>query len=238
MIRLAILLSGFGTTAGAILTACQKGTLIGIQPVVIISNRPEAQGLLKAKSFNIPIAVVNPKQLLEILRSYKADIVSQNGWLPLTPPDVIAAYKGKIINQHPGPLDPGYSDFGGKGMYGKRVTAARIAYAWMSKGDYWTEATTHIVTAEYDKGQIIRTEKLSIPVVVNNITSRKIIDTTNEIAAKLLPLEHKNVLITLQEYVKNRKFSTLPRKKRLIPQANFEYAIKAKKLAAELFPKG
>jgi phosphoribosylglycinamide formyltransferase 1 len=245
MIRLAILISGSGTTASAVLKACREGKLKGMETAIVISSRSDALGLAKAKSYNVPTIVINPKELLPILRTHRIDVISQNGWLPLTPPEVIDTYEGKIINQHPGPLDPGYLDFGGKGMFGKRVIAARMAYAWMIGRDYWTEATTHHVTAEYDKGQLVRTEKLSIPTVARLLTlpqlrdsSQKLIDATNRVAAALLPLEHTNVIASLQTFAQNRSFSTFRRTERLVSPENSDVVTIAKKLAAELFPKG
>ncbi len=42
-----------------------------------------------------------------------------------------ACRRGRIINQHPEPLDPSRDDFGGKGMYGAWVSCARLIYEYL-----------------------------------------------------------------------------------------------------------
>ncbi len=255
MIRLAILISGSGTTAQAVIKVWKKGNLNGIEPVVILASRPDAGGLVIAKDEGIATAIVSPNDyrspsgfgdaMLNVLQKHRVDIVSQNGWLPLTPQSVIEAYKGKIINQHPGPLDPGRLDFGGKGMYGRRVTAARLAYTWISGSDFWTEATTHHVTEEFDEGKIIRIERLIFPSPPPQMTlaqlqnnPRPFIETTNRVAASLLLLEHQNVVATLKAYGKDGKFPVFQRDTPLLNIGDKPVLDQAKKLAIKLFPTG
>lgn len=234
-VRVALLISGGGTTAEAVISACQRGFLKGIDPVVVISSRADAPGIMRAKKLRIPTLVAGADALLRILQLFRVNVVSQNGWLPLTPPSVIRQYKGNIINQHPGPLDTGRPDFGGKGMYGKRVICARIAYAWLTGCDFWTEATTHIVTTEFDTGPAIRRVRMSIPL---SASRRGIIRATNEVAAKLLPIEHANVIATLQMFAARKKLPELRRRMPLILAKNINILLQAKRLAIELFPKG
>jgi phosphoribosylglycinamide formyltransferase 1 len=254
MSRLAILISGSGTTAEAVIRASRSGKLANLKPVVLISNIPEATGLAKAKALGVDIMVVERKgktmtqfsnDLLHALEKSGADLVSQNGWLPLTPPPVITAFKGRIINQHPGPLDPGKADFGGKGMYGRRVTAARIAYAWITGEDHWTEATTHHVTEEFDKGGVIRTEILKMPSPSHLMTIKQLkdkpddlIQETMETTKKLLPLEHVNVIETLSEFAKHGKFPTMKRSTPLVHDRRKGILDEVKELAIAVFPNG
>ncbi len=254
MIKLAILLSGSGTTACSILTAIAENRLTSIKPVVVISSRPEAAGLEKTRVFDIPTVVVTRREfesseefgktLSEALLKFDAELVSQNGWLVLTPANVIAQYKGKIINQHPGPLDPPNSDFGGRGMYGARVVAARLIYCMLTDSDWWTEATTHLVDIEYDKGTIIRIEKLDLAefrqsLSLDEIRKNKdeIIEKVSQIQQKLLPLEHANVITTLQSFV-DHNVPNYQRVSQLIPPNNVEALNTAKELAIKLFPHG
>lgn len=254
-VRVALLISGGGTTAEAVIQACQSGKLKDIDPVVIISSRSDVLGITRAKKLGIPTRVVVPKKfkttrafgkrLLQILQSFRVDVVSQNGWLPLTPIEVIKKYKGKIINQHPGPLDPGRMDFGGKGMYGKRVTCARLAYAWMKGANFWTEATTHMVTEEYDKGVVVKSKKVLLPKVTKPLSfqllrrsTKKLIHGTNTAAQLLLSKEHANVIATLQLFVSRASLPKLHRKKPLINKKDEHLVELAKQLAIELFPKG
>lgn len=140
--RLASLISGGGTTMQEIVKACQSGK-IPMDIACVISSNPTAGGIEKARRLGIPdkdIIIVDQNdfrgsdkkvdpesfglKILKELRDRGVTIVTQNGWMPLTPPHVIDEYKNTIFNQHPGPLP----DFGGQGMYGRRVHAARLLY--------------------------------------------------------------------------------------------------------------
>ena len=124
-IRFAMLISGSGTTAEAVLKAWRNGEIDSMLPVAVIASRSDALGIEKARALGVPTFVADNSILLPLLRQLRVDVGFQNGWLPLTPALMVRAYKGRIINQHPGPLDPaGPVDFGGHGMYGARVTAA------------------------------------------------------------------------------------------------------------------
>jgi phosphoribosylglycinamide formyltransferase-1 len=247
--RLAILISGSGTTAKSIIEACQEGRLKNVEPAIVISSKNDAPGIEKAKSLGIETRVVSPKdysnsiafgeKLLEIFREFKVDFISQNGWLPLTPVNVVKEYQGRIINQHPGPLDPGRKlDFGGKGMYGKRVTCARIVYAFLTKEkNPWTEATVHFVNEEYDKGDLLRIEKMNFPPLFGKFDENLILVKTLELQEKLLPLEHENVINALKKIVEG-KAKGFRRKRPLIPKKNEKILLKAKEIAIKLFPYG
>ena len=237
----------------AIVRAVHTGTLKGIEPVVVISSRADAGGLEKARRLGIKTLVISPRQfadrdafgtaLLKACHSARAELISKNGWLPLTPNSVVKGYAERIINQHPGPLDPGSGhDFGGKGMYGKRVLCARIAYSWLSGKDYWTEATTHIVTENYDEGHIIRAAKFSLP--RNHFSeselsqqTRLLRTTTETLQAQLFPLEYKTVIATLQDLA-NGVTRTFTRKRRLIPPKKYAILDTVKQLAIKIFPYG
>lgn len=259
-LKIALLISGGGTTASAVIEAYQKGELTGITPVGVISSRPDALGIAKAKALGIETFVVERRlynspelfgeEILRILRLLHVDLVSQNGWLPLTPDNVIEAYNGMIVNQHPGPLDPGrLIDFGGKGMYGARVVCACVAYAWLTGNDFTTEATTHFVAPKlgFDKGDLIRVTKMQIPRRITPVTiadlqldasiQQDLCKETKDTQKILLPLEHENVIETLRLFAQ-RKVKGFRRPEPLIPSEYEMHAINAKKIAIQLFPDG
>jgi phosphoribosylglycinamide formyltransferase-1 len=257
-LRTAFLVSGGGTTAEAVIQAIRQGRLKGINPVAVIGSRPNLGGVAKAKALDIPTYVVSKKQypgqktfghaLLTKLRLLGVDLVSQNGWLVKTPAEVVEAFSGMIINQHPGPLDPPHPDFGGKGMYGARVTAARLWYlsktALNAADQAYTEATTHHVTTEYDQGPLIQTSILALSSVFD--TSRLaqlatdyqlLIETTLKVQQALLPMEHANVIATLQTFADGTP-TQHSREARLIPTTRQEDLELAKTIAISLFPQG
>ena len=273
--NLALLISGSGTTAEAVIKACLSGKLKGINPTAVIASKVEAGGLEKAKLLGIKTEVLNPKEfkktedfgimLLNKLKEFKVDLVSQNGWLPKTPLNVIQAYEGRIINQHPGPLDPGRMwDFGGQGMYGERVMCARLIYCLLCGEDWWTEATTHLVTEEYDQGELLRTERMEMGGAIYKIAPAGILrprwpsgpkndkigdfiklkpkklelmKMTEELQKQLLPLEHKNVIDTLRLFTKSQVVKGFKREKPLIKEQHVKFVKPAKELAVEIYSK-
>ena len=253
-LRLAIFLSGNGSTAESIINACSSGELKSIQPTLVISSRSDALGLTKSTIRGVKnIFVVKPKdystpqlfgiRLLSLLHQFNIDIISQNGWLPLTPANVVSAYQDMIINQHPGPLDPSRgNDFGGKGMYGERVIAARLIYSWLTGSDFWTEATTHFVTDKYDQGNLLRVMKLvyrftSYPKTIEDIYRYKsqTIKKIHLIHQQLLHLEHINVIETLNQLARS-EVKGFTRTDVLIPKKNIQVLNQAKNIAIQLFP--
>ena len=224
-LRTALLISGSGTTAEAVIMACQSSELAGIEIVAVIASKSDAGGIEKAQNLGIPTHVVRVDDLLVLLKKLRVQLVSQNGWLPLTPKEVVDEYEGMIVNQHPGPLDPGYADFGGKGMYGARVVAARLIYSQLVGGDFWTEATTHLVTEEFDRGLLLRTERLEFSPGAR----------TEDIQQQLLLLEHKNVIETLKLFARGKAVGH-GRKERLVEEKNLSFLDEAKRMAVKLFP--
>src|SRR3989344_9538015 len=174
MIRLALFISGGGTTACAIIKACRNNHN-KITPVLVIASKKNIPGISRIRDLGFPkeqIFIVDPKnfknsdsfaeRLLFLCRKFNVNLIGQYGWLPLTPKKLIANYRNKIINQHPGPLDVTGIDFGGKGMYGRRVHAAVLYFRRATNHDYWTEATSHYVTDIFDRGAVIKSKKIKI----------------------------------------------------------------------------
>jgi len=163
--------------------------------------------------------------------------------MPLTPDPIVEEYAGRIINQHPGPLDPGRGmDFGGKGMYGARVLAARLAYVWATGTDEsWTEATTHFVTPRYDEGDLIRVARLDIPQLDRPMAMASIgvglWGHYTSLQPQLLPLEHENVIATLNMFGSG-DVEGYRRETPLVPAEHEMTLNDAKALAIQIFPNG
>jgi phosphoribosylglycinamide formyltransferase-1 len=150
MKNIAIFASGSGTNAQAIAEHFNGSSLARI--ACILSNKPDAYVLERAKALKIPSAVFtrdefyNSVKVLEILKEDQIDFIVLAGFLWLVPTYLIEAYPRRIINIHPALL-PGY---GGKGMYGLRVHQAVI-----ENGDEESGITIHYVNNRYDEGDII-----------------------------------------------------------------------------------
>ena len=62
--RIALFISGGGTTMEAIIKACQNGTLKNVVPSLIIASKKSAGGIEKARNLGIKdedILIINPK---------------------------------------------------------------------------------------------------------------------------------------------------------------------------------
>lgn len=237
-LRLALLISGGGTTAQAIIKACRKGDL-KIDPSLVITSKSGIGGIEKALALNIPkedVIIINPnncngdefgKKLIGECKKRNIDIIGQYGWLPLTPKIFIDEYKGRIINQHPGPLDPGREDFGGKGMYGRRVHAAVLYFRRVTRHDFWTEAVTHFVTDQFDKGGVIKNKKIKILPT----------DTVVDLQARVLLIEHEVQIEALRDFA-NGNVKIIKRRKPLIKNSEVNILNRAKEIAAIFYPNG
>jgi formyltetrahydrofolate-dependent phosphoribosylglycinamide formyltransferase len=172
--RVAVAVSGRGSNLAALLRAL--GPSSEARVVVVLSNRPEAGGLAVAQEAGIPTAVLadpaDGKAWRATLDAHRADLLVLAGFLTLVPPDVVAAYRARIVNLHPALLPR----HGGPGMYGARVHAAVLA-----AGDRESGATVHLVSEEYDRGPILAQAR--VPVRDG--------DSVEALAARILEVEHR-----------------------------------------------
>ena len=171
-VRVAVLVSGGGTNLQALLDALHDSPIARVARV--ISSRPEAGALARARRAHVPTTVLrdagDPAELLSALAG--AQLVVLAGYLKLVHPSVVARFRGRMINIHPALLP----DFGGPGMYGRRVHEAVLASGAKESG-----ATVHFVDEEFDRGAIIAQER--VPVQHD--------DTTETLAARVLEAEHR-----------------------------------------------
>lgn len=238
--RIALLISGGGTTMEAIIKACQSGYLSKVEPVLVISSNPNAGGIEKAKKLGIKeenILIINPKdfnnreefgeEIIKECKKREVDFVGQYGWMVMTPSNVVKEFEGKIVNQHPGPLDNGRPDFGGAGMFGMRVHQARLEFVKRTNHDFWTEATTHFVTEEFDKGKIIK--RIQVPILPN--------DTAETLQTRVLPVEHQAQIEALKDFSEGNVEEFI-RENRLVLPSEEEILKECKKIAIKMYPNG
>lgn len=152
-IRLAVLLSGGGTTMQNLAERIATGEL-NATITTVISSTDQADGLGRARRLQLPTTVVtrkdydNPDQFSErvfsLIRAAQVDLVCLAGFLNLLViPDDFAQ---RVVNIHPALLP----SFGGKGMYGRRVHEAVLEAGCKVSG-----CTVHFCDQSYDTGAII-----------------------------------------------------------------------------------
>src|SRR5688572_4159979 len=152
-IRLAVLLSGSGTTLQNLVEVISAGKLEATIDLVI-GSRPELLGLERAADANLRSSVVDrrasadcasfSREVFSLCDSAGVDLVCLAGWLCLL--DLPERYAGRVMNIHPALLP----SFGGRGMYGKKVHQAVLGHGCKVSG-----CTVHFVDNTYDTGPII-----------------------------------------------------------------------------------
>jgi phosphoribosylglycinamide formyltransferase 1 len=152
-IRLAVLLSGGGTTLQNLLDRSADGRLPA-RVVLTIASRADAFGLRRAEAAGVPTAVVERKQyasreefsdrIFQQCREAGADLVCLAGFLQLI--QVPDDFLGRVMNIHPA-LIPAFC---GQGFYGHHVHEAALAYGVKVSG-----CTVHFADNVYDHGPII-----------------------------------------------------------------------------------
>ena len=126
MYKLALFASGSGTNVENIAKYFENHNDIEIK--LVLSNKPDAYVLERAKKLNIKSVIFNREQfyntdeVLNILKNENIDFIVLAGFLWLIPDNLLRAYPQKIINIHPALLPK----YGGKGMYGDRVHKAVV----------------------------------------------------------------------------------------------------------------
>jgi phosphoribosylglycinamide formyltransferase 1 len=156
MLNIAVLVSGGGTNLQAIMDRIGDGSLAGVQIAGVIASRPGTYAEVRAGKAGIPCRVVRKKDypdiesydqaMLGALEPWSVGLIVLAGFLSLLGPELIEAYRGRIINVHPA-LIPAFC---GPGMYGIKPHEAALAYGVKVSG-----ATVHFVDEQYDAGPII-----------------------------------------------------------------------------------
>ncbi len=182
-LRIAVLLSGNGTSLENLFEHIDRGEVPG-EIAVVIASKEKAFGLERARQRGVP-AIAVPRDQYEsgsafndalhaALDEYAIDLVALLGFLSLF--ELRDRYEGRTLNVHPA-LIPAFS---GKGYYGKRVHEAVLA-----AGVKVTGATVHFVDEEYDKGPILVQE--AVPVNEDD-DAESLADRVQEAERRLVPL--------------------------------------------------
>ena len=188
--KIAILISGKGTNMEAIIKDSKTINYPGIVKFVL-SNNPDALGIIKAKNLGIKTFVfpvnknhsteIFEKRLLNLLIKEKIELICLAGFMKILSKNFLQNYKGIILNIHPSIL-PSI-----KGLN----THQRI----LEKDIKTHGATVHTVTSELDSGKILGQ-------VTINILKK---DTPKNLASKLIIKEHKLYTKVIRNIIKGKK---------------------------------
>ncbi len=175
--RVAVLISGRGSNMTALIEAA-KAADYPAEIALVVSNRPEAPGLIRAREEGITTAVVDHKlfgddreaferALDAALAAHRIDIVCLAGFMRLLSPWFVQRWRGKMLNIHPALL-PQF-----KGLH----THRRALEAGVKRHG----ATVHFVVPEVDAGPIVEQDSIAV----------REGDTEDTLAARVLEIEHR-----------------------------------------------
>lgn len=174
--RVAILISGGGSNM--VTLARSMAGDHPARPCLVLSNRPDAGGLKRARDMGIATETVDHRdfkgdregfetKLISVIDAYKPDVICLAGFMRILTPVFIDHYAGRMLNIHPSLL-PKY-----RGLH----THQRA----LDAGDSHAGCSVHEVTAELDGGPILGQAR--VPVAPG--------DTAETLAARVLEQEHK-----------------------------------------------
>lgn len=161
--KIAVLVSGGGTNLQALIDAEASGIIKSGTITLVLSNKPSAYALERAKNAGIESCVINKKEcadqtdfesrIIDALDSRGIDLIVLAGFMCILSERFTNHYKDRIINVHPS-LIP---SFCGEGFYGLHVHEAALAYGVKVSG-----ATVHFVNEIPDGGKIIMQKAVEV----------------------------------------------------------------------------
>jgi phosphoribosylglycinamide formyltransferase-1 len=188
-VPIGVLVSGSGTNLQAIIAAIEAKRL-DAKIEVVLSNKADAQGLVRAQDHGIPTAVLDHKQfpsreaydqaVVDILRARGVELVVLAGFMRLLSPVFVKAYSNRIMNIHPALL-PSFP-----GLHVQKKA--------LEHGVRFSGCTVHFVNEECDEGPIII--QAVVPVFPD--------DSEGSLAARILNQEHRIYPRAIQLYAEGR----------------------------------
>ena len=172
----AVLISGSGTNLQAIIDEVAAGQL-ELDLSVVLSNRPDAAGLGRARKANIGTQCIRHQDyaeralydaaLVETLDRHEPDLIILAGFMRILTGTFVNHFAGQVLNIHPSLLPK----FPGLDTHQRAIDA----------GEQWHGSTVHFVTEDLDGG----------PAIIQGRVAVMPHDSASELAARVLAVEHK-----------------------------------------------
>jgi phosphoribosylglycinamide formyltransferase-1 len=186
---IAVLVSGSGSNLQAIIDASERGE-IPCRVGVVVSNKADAYGLVRARNHGIPTDVVDHRafesreafdaRLVEVIRASGAELVCLAGFMRVVTPVFLRAFPHRILNIHPALL-PSFP-----GTHGARQA---VQY-----GVRFSGCTVHFLDEGVDTG----------PVIVQAVVPVYEDDTEETLAARILKEEHRIYPMAIRLFFEGR----------------------------------
>ncbi len=181
--RTAVLISGRGSNLAALIDACRRpgaSAEIGL----VISSRPDAAGLQRARAVGLPAETVDHRRfkrreefdrhVSEMLETHDIGLVCLAGFMRVLGAWFVARWRDRLLNIHPSllPAFPGLDTH-------RRALAAGVRFSG---------CTVHFVRAEVDAG----------PIIVQGVVPVLAEDTADALGARVLQAEHRCYPVALE----------------------------------------
>ncbi len=187
--QIAVLISGSGSNLQSIIDHIQQGH-IDASIACVISNNPNAYGLLRAKEANIATHIIEhnnfatrekfDRELIKTLKVYNIKLIVLAGFMRILSPYFINEYQGKVFNIHPSLLP--------------KYTGLHTHERALNANDTEHGCSVHFVTAELDEGPLILQAKVNI----------KKSDSPESLAKRVLEKEHIIYPLTVKWFCEGR----------------------------------
>ncbi|MDR9406689.1 MAG: phosphoribosylglycinamide formyltransferase [Spiribacter sp.] len=174
--RVVVLISGNGSNLQAIIERLALGD-VPAHIVAVISNRPQAYGLERARAAGIPTQVIDHQRfsqraafdhaLAAELHALKPSVILLAGFMRILSDTLVKAFRGQLINIHPSLLP----------AYRGRNTHSRV----LAAGDSIHGCSVHYVTPDLDAGPVIAQARLTVQAN----------DSPESLAERVQTLEHQ-----------------------------------------------
>lgn len=184
--RVAIFASGTGSNAMNLIRYFEGNERIEIS--FVLSNRESAPIIESAQAVGMKVfyfpndKVADGEFLTSFCKEHHIDWIVLAGYLRLIPVELIKAYPNRIINLHPALLP----NYGGKGMFGRKVHEAVLAAKEAESG-----ITIHFANDAFDEGEIIAQFKCDIETG----------DSVSDLERKIHELEHRHLPEVVEETI-------------------------------------
>lgn len=189
MINIAVLISGSGTNLQSIIDNVENRK-VNAKIALVLSNEPDAYGLVRAEKHNIPTAVINHRDyktredfdraILDLLENYDVDLICLAGFMRLLTPSFLRKYPKKVINIHPAIL-PSFA-----GSHGQEDA--------FEYGVKFSGCTVHFVDEGVDTG----------PIIIQSVVPVMQDDTIETLKSRILAQEHKIYSQAIQYFAEGR----------------------------------
>jgi phosphoribosylglycinamide formyltransferase-1 len=175
VVKIAVLVSGRGSNLQTIINSIENGYVKNAEINVVISNKRDAYALERGRNQGISTVFLDPSgcdnakydlKILVVLKQYEIDLLLLAGYFQLLGPEIIEAYRNRILNIHPSLL-PSF-----KGLHAQKQA--------LEYGVKITGCTVHFVDEGLDSGPIIL--QSCVPVLQG--------DTEETLTARILDQEH------------------------------------------------